>query len=207
MRDLDRVRRRELQEAREGWSPIAVEFAFEDAPIRVAGDRTLLLSGVIDRIDAHSDGRQRALAFFSGRELPEARGFVNGSSFLSVAYLTALIQRGAPIRQAEVELRSISSRGSYASQTLLGESLTTRGGRGAPSDGELLRDSLAVVVDGIESGSFIPNPGNPPRERPNCRVCAYESACTVDVAERRRYKARQDQEAVRELDVLRGKRV
>ena len=205
--DLERVRRLEASDARDGWSPVAVDTHFEDAPIRVAGSRSIHFSGRIDRIDEHADGRQRALSYFTGKSPPDVRGFVNGSSFLAIANLTALTQRGVPIRQAEVELRSATRQGDFVSQTLQGESLTTRGGRSAPSDGERLRDTLALVADQLESANFIPYPGNPPRDRPNCRHCPYESTCTADIAERYQKKSRQDQDAVRKLEILRRQRL
>ena len=166
----------------------------------MAGERTLRLRGIIDRVDVHASGRQRALSFFTGRTLPDVRGFVNGSSFLSVASLTGLTQRGVPIRQAEVEHRSVSDRGYFQSQTLKGESLMG-------SDGERLRDTLAVVADQLEVASFVAYPGHPLRERPNCRRCPYESSCTADIGRRYEHKARQDQDAVRELEVLRRQRL
>ena len=205
--DLDRARRLEASDARDGWSPVVVDAQFEDAPIRVTGGRSIHFSGRIDRIDEHTDGRQRALSYFTGKSLPDVRGFVNGSSFLAIANLTALTQRGVPIRQAEVELRSATRQGDFVSQTLQGESLTTRGGRSAPSDGERLRDTLALLADQLESANFIPYPGNPPRDRPNCRHCPYESTCTADIAERYQKKSRQDQDAVRQLEILRRQRV
>ncbi|MCY4619879.1 MAG: PD-(D/E)XK nuclease family protein [Chloroflexi bacterium] len=205
--DLERARRLEASDARDGWSPVAVDAQFEDAPIRVTGGRNIHFSGRIDRIDVHADGRQRARSYFTGKSLPDVRGFVNGSSFLAIANLTALTQRGVPIRQAEVELRSATRPGDFVSQTLLGESLTTRGGRSAPSDGERLRDTLALIADQLESANFIPYPGNPPRDRPNCRHCPYESTCTADIAERYQKKSRQDQDAVRQLEILRRQRV
>ncbi|MYE06525.1 MAG: hypothetical protein F4Y04_04770 [Chloroflexi bacterium] len=207
LRDLDRARRREASEARDGWRPLEVNAAFDDAPIRVSKNRTLRLRGMIDRIDVHASGRQRALSLFTGRTVPEVRGFVNGSSFLSVAELTALSQRGVAIREAEVEHRSVSSRGKFESQTLQGESLMSSGGASARSDGERLRDTLALIADRLEAANFIPYPGTPLRERPNCRRCPYESVCTVDVGRRYEHKARQHQDAVRDLEILRRQRV
>ena len=204
---LERARRLEASDARDGWSPVVVDTHFEDAPIRVTAGRSIHFSGRIDRIDEHADGRQRARSYFTGKSLPDVRGFVNGSSFLAIANLTALTQRGVPIRQAEVELRSATRQGDFVSQTLHGESLTTRGGRSAPSDGERLRDTLALIADQLESANFIPYPGNPPRDRPNCRHCPYESTCTADIAERYQKKSRQDQDAVRQLEILRRQRV
>ena len=205
--DLDRARRVEASDARDGWSPVVVNAQFEDAPIRVSGGRSIHFSGHIDRIDQHTDGRQRAISYFTSKSLPDVRGFVNGSSFLAIANLTALTQRGVLIRQAEVELRSATRQGDFVSQTLQGESLTTRGGRSAPSDGERLRDTLALIADQLESASFIPYPGDPVRKRPNCQHCPYESTCTADIAERYQKKSRQDQDAVRQLEVLRRRRV
>lgn len=207
MRDLDRARRREAADARDGWRPVEVNAAFEDAPIRVAGNRTLLLQGVVDRIDAHAGGRRRALSFYADRTLPDVRGFVNGSSFASIASLSALTQRGVPIREAEVEHRSVASRGAFESQLLSGESLTTRGGAGAPSDGERLRRTLAVVSDQLESARFVPHPGHPLRDRPNCRQCAYEPTCTPDLALRIEHKSRQQPDAIKDLAVLRRQRI
>ena len=204
--DLDRVRRLEASDARDGWSPVVMDTKFEDAPIRVTGGRSIRFSGRIDRIDQHTDGRQRALSYFTSKSLPDVRGFVNGSSLLAIANLTALRQQGVPIRQAEVELRSATRQGNFVSQTLQGESLTTRGGRSASSDGERLRDTLALIADQLESANFIPYPGHPPRERPNCRHCPYESTCTADIAQRYQKKSRQDQDAVRQLEILRRQR-
>ena len=207
LHDVDRVRRREAVDARNGWRPLEVNVAFDDAPLRITGERTLGLRGLIDRIDIHASGRQRALSFFTGRSVADVRGFINGSSFQAVASLAALTQRGVPIAEAEVEHRSVTERGSYESQTLKGESLTTRGSRSAPSDGERLRDALALIADQLESANFIPYPGHPLRERPNCRRCPYESSCTADVAQRYEHKARQHPDAIRELETLRRRRI
>ncbi len=206
MRDLDRARRRESLDARDGWRPLEVNVAFEGASIRVSTNRTLLLQGVIDRLDAHVGGRYRALSFYAGRTLPDVRGFINGSSFDSIASLAAMTQRGIAIRDAEVEHRSVTARGEFQSQRLTGESLITRGSASAPSDAERLGRTLAVVADHLESANFIPEPGQPARERPNCRQCAYESTCTPDLVQRLQHKTRHDPDPVRELTVLRRQR-
>ncbi len=205
--DLDRARRREAADAREGWRPLEVNVSFDDAPIRVAGGREIRLHGLTHRIDEHAGGRQRALSFFTGRSLPDVRGFVNGSSFLSVAALSAMAQRGVPIAQAEVEHRSVTHRGNFESQTLRGEALTGAGGRGAPSDGERLRDVLATIADQLEAGHFIAYPGNPARDRPNCARCPVESSCTADIGLRYQHKSRQNADLVRPLETLRRQRV
>lgn len=207
LRDLDRARRRELADARNGWRPLDVNVAFGDAPIRVAGGRTLHLHGLVDRIDQHANGRQRAITHIAGASLPDVRGFVNGSSLLSVASLTGLTQRGVPIAESEVEHRSITEQGKFESQLLTGESLTSRGSRSAPSDGERLRDTLATIADQLESANFTPYPGHPARNRPNCLSCPFESSCTADVGRRYEHKARQDQDVIRELESLRRRRL
>lgn len=207
LRDLDRARRREAAEARTGWSPLEINVAFRDAPIRVAGGRTLHLRGAIDRIDQHANGRQRAITHVTGASLPDVRGFVNGSSLLSVASLAGLTQRGVPITEAEVEHRSITELGRFESQVLMGETLTTRGSRSAPSDGERLRDTLATIADQLQLANFTPYPGHPARNRPNCASCPYESSCTADVGRRYEHKARQDQDLVRDLESLRRRRL
>jgi hypothetical protein len=207
LQDLDHARRRETAHARDGWRPLDVNVAFDDAPVRVTGNRTLLMHGVIDRIDVHADGRQRALRLFSGRTVSDVRGFVNGSSLLAIAALAGLTQRGVPIRQAEVEHRSVTASGSFESHILRGESLTMPGGRSAPSDGERLRETLALIAEQLDSAGFIPYPGHPLRERPNCRRCPFESSCTADVGKRYEHKARQDQDAVRRLEILRRQRI
>ena len=144
--DLDRARRREAADAREGWRPLEVNVSFDDAPIRVVGGREIRLHGLIHRIDEHAGGRQRALSFFTGRSLPDVRGFVNGSSFLSVVALSALTQRGVPIAQAEVEHRSVTHRGNFESQTLRGEALT---GAGRARCAQRRRTSAGRVGDPI----------------------------------------------------------
>ncbi len=207
LRDLDRTRRREVSDARDGWRPLEVNTRFDDAPIRVVGGRNIRLRGLIHRIDEHAGGRRRALSFFTGRSLPDVRGFVNGSSFQSVAALSALTQRGVPIAQAEVEHRSVTHRGNFESQTLRGESLTVTGARGAPSDGERLRDVLGTIADQLEAGRFIAYPGHPARDRPNCRQCAVESSCTADIGLRYQHKSRQNADVVRPLETLRRQRV
>ncbi len=206
LRDLDRARRREAADARDGWRPIEVNLSYDDAPIRVAGDRVIRFRGLLNRIDEHAGGRRRAVSLFTGRTIPDVRGFVNGSSFQSVAALTALTQRGIPIAQAEVEHRSVTGRGNFESQTLRGDSLTGAGGRGAPSDAERLRDALAAIADQLEAGNFIPYPGNPPRDRPNCTSCPVESACTADIGRRYQHKSRQHPNLVRPLEALRRQR-
>ena len=207
LRDIDRTRQREAADARDGWRPLEVNVAFDGAPVRVVGGREVRLRGLIHRIDEHAGGRHRALNFFSGRSLPDVRGFVNGSSFQSVAALSALTQRGVPITQAQVEHRSVTSRGNFESQILRGEDLTARGGQGAPSDGERLRDALATIADQLEAGHFIPNPGNPPRNRPNCTSCPFESSCTADIAARYQHKSRRNPDLVRPLETLRRQRI
>ncbi|MXX48631.1 MAG: hypothetical protein F4Z38_10075 [Chloroflexi bacterium] len=207
LRDLDRARRREATEARNGWRPLEVNVAVREAPIRVAGARTLHLHGLIDRIDQHANGRQRAITHVTGASLPDVRGFVNGSSLLSVASLAGLTQRGVPIVESEVEHRSITEHGKFESQLLTGESLTSRGSRSAPSDGERLRDTLATIADQLESANFTPYPGHPARNRPNCASCPYESSCTADVGRRYEHKARQDQDVIRDLESLRRRRL
>ena len=207
LHDLDRARRREAVEARTGWRPLEVNVSFRDAPIRVAGGRSIRLRGMIDRIDQHASGRQRAITYVTGASLPDVRGFVNGSSLLSVASLAALTQRGVPIAEAEVEHRSITELGRFESQVRMGETLTTRGRRSAPSDGERLRDTLATIADQLESANFTPYPGHPARERPHCVNCPYESSCTADVGRRYEHKARQHQEAIRDLERLRRRRL
>ncbi|MXY85571.1 MAG: hypothetical protein F4Y95_03520 [Chloroflexi bacterium] len=207
LRDLDRARRREVADARNGWRPLKVNVAVRDAPIRVAGGRTLRLTGLIDRIDQHANGRQRAITHVTGASMPDVRGFVNGSSLLSVVSLAGLIQRGVPIADAEVEHRSITEHGKFESQLLTGESLTSRGSRSAPSDGERLRDTLAAIADQLESANFTPYPGHPARNRPNCASCPYESSCTADVGRRYERKARQDQDVIRDLESLRRRRI
>lgn len=207
LRDLDRARRREAADARDGWRPLEVNVSFDDAPVRVVGGREIRFRGLIHRIDEHAGGRRRVLSFFSGRSLPDVRGFVNGSSFQSVAALTALTQRDIPIAEAVVEHRSVTSPGNFESQTLRGDSLRGAGGRGAPSDAERLRDVLATIADHLEAGQFIPYPGNPPRDRPNCTHCPVESSCTADIGRRYLHKSRRNPDLVRPLETLRRQRV
>ena len=207
MRILDRARRREAANARDGWRPLDVHVSYDGAPVRVQGGRELRFRGMIDRIDVHAGGKHRALSLFREPDPPDVRGFVNGSSFLSVAHLSALSQRGVAIRDAEVEHRAINADGPVTAQVLAGESLTTRGGSAAPSDGERLRRTLVVIADQLEAASFIPNPGAPPRDRPNCARCTFESTCTPDLGLRYQFKARQDPERVRDLESLRRLRV
>ena len=203
LNDLDRARRREASDARNGWRPLEVNVGFDDAPIRIVGDRTLRLRGMVDRIDEHVSGRQRALILFAARGLAPVHGYRNGSSFLSVASLAMLQQRGVSIDQAEVEHHSVTRAGDFESETLAGASLTARGGSGAPSDGERLRDALATIVDQLEAGNFAPFPGEPLRDRPNCVRCEYESCCSVDLERRYSHKRNRDPESVRALEQLR----
>ncbi|MYF23004.1 MAG: PD-(D/E)XK nuclease family protein [Chloroflexi bacterium] len=207
MRILERARRREAANARDGWRPLAVHVSYDGAQVRVQGGRALRFRGMIDRIDIHVGGRHRALSLFTEPDPPDVRGFVNGSSFLSVAHLCALNQRGVAIRDAEVEHRAIDADGAVSSQVLAGESLATRGGSAAPSDGERLRRTLAVVADQLEAANFIPNPGAPPQNRSNCARCTFESTCTPDLGRRYQFKARHDPERVRDLESLRRLRI
>ncbi len=210
MRDLESMRRLDAEQARQGWQPLAVQVAFDDAPIQAQGDRALRLRGQIDRIDQHVGGRQRALTFFtsaSRSEMPDVRGFVNGSSFASIVNLSGLIQRGVPIREAEVEHRAVTSAGVVQSQRLSGASLFRSAPASAPSDGQRLRDTLSLLADQLEAANFIPNPGIPARERPHCARCAYESTCTADLARRLAHKTNRDPNPVRNLLVLRQQRI
>ena len=210
LRDLERIRAREASEADTGWQPMEMDANVDAAPIRVAGGRTLRLSGRIDRIDRRPDGRHRAVLWHLERTVPNLRGFINGSSFDSLVALAGLSARDVPIRDAEVEYRGLNRHSHFETQTLLGQSLTALGdgnSGGALSDGARLRDALALIADQLEAANFIPNPGQPARDRPNCRQCPYESACTADLARRYEHKLRHDQSAVRDLETMRRQQV
>ena len=201
-RDLDRCRRREVIVAREGWRPVEVNFAFHDATLKVTGHRTLRLRGAIDRIDRHPSGHHRAIRFFTDEAIPDVRGFVNGSSFESIVALAGLNQYGINVGQAEVQHCAVTRRGHFESQLLRGESLTSNSRAAAAR----LRDTLALIADQLEAANFVPYPGRPARDRPHCQRCPYESACTTDIGQRYEHKARQHQDAIRQIEQLRQQR-
>ena len=197
LRNVERLRVRDASDARDGWRPLEVDVAVDDATVRVAGGRELRLSARINRIDAQSDDdRQRAILLFDGPRLPSVRGFADGSSFASVAAVAALTSRSVPVGRAEVEHRSITERGHFQVERLEGRSMLE-------ADGARLRDTLALLADQIEVASFVPNPGQPTRERPNCQRCPVEPACTADLAQRYDHKARKDPDVVRDMEILR----
>ena len=207
LEDLDRCRRREVINARDRWTPLDVSISVDDASLRLARGRKLRLRGDMDRIDIDTNGNQRAILFSIESTLPDVHGFVNGSSFQSVAALAGLNQRGIKIHQAEVEHRSITRAGHFESQTLKGTSLTSTGGPAAPRDGERLRDTLSIIASHLESANFVPYPGHPLRDRPNCQRCPYESCCTADIGRRYEHKVRKDPDVIRQLEQLRRQQV
>ena len=203
---LERLRRREALDAREGWRPIALDVRYDATPIRAPGGRQLLWRGEIDRIDRHTDDRQRGVVYSSIGEPPDPNAFADGSSMIGVAMLAALRQRDVPVAQAEAMVRGIGPDSQLSSLTLRGEALTRRGSGQAPAAVDRLNDVLRVVADGLESGNFIANPGKPPAQRPNCADCAYTAVCTPDIGRRYQHKLSRQPEPVRALESLRSRR-
>lgn len=205
-RAVERLRVREASDARDGWRPQELDLSVDRARARVSGGRSLRLSARIDRLDVHADGRQRAVLWFHGADLPSVHGFVDGSSFASLGAMALLSDRGVPVRQIIVEHRSITERGHFAAETLQGGSLAAPGAPGTTSPSSRLSATLALLADQLEAANFVPNPGQPAYERPNCRRCPVEAACTADLADRYRFKSRSDPEAVRAMETLRRQR-
>ena len=210
-RDLDHVRRAELADAREGWTPVAVDRPYDNATVGIGGGRSLRWHGQLQRLDTHSDGRLRAVRYTFGTMEPGIEGFRNGSVLRPIADLSALApelrNRDLGIDAAEVVLRSVTPSGDFASQTLRGNDFTSRGGVSAPSNADDLIATLGAITGGIEAGSFIANVGEPSTRRPNCQSCPFEAACTPDVGRRSEFKANHEPERIRALASLRRKRV
>ncbi len=209
--DLSRIRRLELTDARDGWTPVESQTSYEGAKLSIGAGRSVQLSGQIERIDRHKDGRLRAVRYTVGAMDPGVEGFRNGSVLNPVADLAALMphlrERDTGIAAGESMLRSVSARGEFASQTLRGADFARRGGDSAPTSADDLIDTFGTIVNGIEAGSFIANVGEPTERRPHCRRCPYEAACTPDIAGRTAFKANREPERVRALAALRRKRV
>ena len=211
LNNLDRVRRREVADARDGWTPLGVQQRYDGAKLNIGGGRSVRLRGRLGRIDSHADGRLRAVRYTSGALNPGVDGFRNGSVLGPVADLSALLpalqERGGTIDLAEVELRSMSARGEFGSQTLRGADFTRRGGASAPTNADDLLTTFGTIVAGIEAGTFIANVGEPAIQRPHCRRCPVEAGCTPDIGRRTAFKARGEPERIRALATLRRKRV
>ena len=205
-RAVERLRVREASDARDGWRPQELAVSADHALAKVAGGRSLRLSARIDRLDLHADGRQRALLWSHGADLPSVHGFVDGSSFASLGAIAVLSDRGVPVRQIVVEHRAITERGHFAAETFEGDQLAAPAATGTTAPSGRLSATLALLADQLETANFVPNPGQPPYERPNCQRCPVEAACTADLADRYRFKSRSDPEAVRAMETLRRQR-
>ncbi|MHB1776805.1 MAG: PD-(D/E)XK nuclease family protein [Acidimicrobiales bacterium] len=163
-----------------GCRPEAVELGFgrhDEPPVTVElGDgRQVPFRGTVDRIDRTSDGTAVVVDYKTGgtygyEELGDGDPVAGGRRLqLPVYGLAALRHTGCS--QAHVGYWFVTERQGFRSI-------------GYPLDRariETFRDTVSVLVDGIESGCFPARPGPVTRGEPeHCRFCDYAATCPGD---------------------------
>lgn len=163
----------------QGTRPVAVEMAFGnegEAPVEIrVGDRVLRFHGQADRVDRTADGGVVVLDYKTNRPV-YFRALIDGDP----------VQRG---QRLQLPIYALAAQQNFA-------------GRGEPRAGYVFihddapvglvgyavderrlhrfEETVGVLVDGITSGAFPPNPG--PYEsfwgtHSNCRFCDYDRLC------------------------------
>jgi len=163
-----------------GCLPEAVELGFgrsDEPPVTVElGDgRRVAFRGTVDRIDRTSDGTAVVIDYKTGgtygyEGLSDGDPVAGGRRLqLPVYGLAALRHTGCS--RAHVGYWFITKRHGFRSI-------------GYPLDSarlETFRDTVSVLVDGIESGCFPARPGPVTRGEPeHCRFCDYAAMCPGD---------------------------
>lgn len=174
---------------RSGMRPAAFEVRFgragyglgtEDASLSSdeplilrVGDRTVRLHGRIDRIDLN-DGRSsfRVIDYKTGATRLKARAVFDAGRALQLpVYLLAAAQvLGLEPANGEAHYFYISSAGGFVRRMIDGDLLA--------SHRDEFEQIIASVADGVDGGTFLPNPG---KGKHNCMFCDYKDVCDVAI--------------------------
>jgi CRISPR/Cas system-associated exonuclease Cas4 (RecB family) len=188
--DLLRFLRHEVRrsEAEGAWVPTDFEFKFgpgceSTLEIEPSNRATLAFRGSIDRIDRHSEHNGlRVIDYKSGRKACLGR---NPQAVQLVLYLwAACAGDAARLRRSEARFVYVTRRGGFDVQSMSGARVQAR-------SADLVRLASAVA-DGVEAGSFLPQPGP---NATHCTVCDYRTVCDVRIAHQAAFKSRAGQDA------------
>jgi ATP-dependent helicase/DNAse subunit B len=137
----------------------------------MVGGRELLLQGRIDRID-WDDRRThfRVIDYKTGKAGSKA-AFDGGKALQLPLYLhaAARLLKIAP-DHGEAQYFYCTRRGEYKRKGVTGFEIMRRR--------EELEEVLTTIAEGVDTGTFTPNPGN---GRQNCRFCDYKDVCDARI--------------------------
>ena len=210
LRDLERYRRMQAADAAVGWSPLAVEREFSGVSLPIGGGDSISARGRIDRIDANSGGRLRAVDYKTGkRRAGDLLGHYNGSALQLPLYMHALgraAERRANMADSAAALHYVTDRGHFAIDTIQGADFvrSTSESAHAATEADQLARTLSTINDGVHEGRFFPFAGDNRKTRENCTYCDFSAACSSDVNSRFAYKERFDLKTVKPFVVMRA---
>ncbi len=210
LRDLERYRRMQAADAALGWSPLAVEREFSGVSLPIGAGDSISARGRIDRIDANSGGRLRAIDYKTGkRRAGDLLGHYNGSALQLPLYMHALgraAERPARMADSAAALHFVTDRGHFAIDTIQGADFvrSTSESPDAATEADQLASTLRTINDGVRGGRFFPFAGDNRKTRDNCTYCDFSAACSSDVNARFAYKERSDLDTVKPFVVMRA---
>ena len=169
-----------------GFMPVEFElaFGFEEREkrvlLRLPSGEELSFQGRIDRVD-RSGGRLRIIDYKTGRKRIKNESLSGGEALQLPVYLLAAAAlfglSPSQLEEAEACAYHLSPEG--VEKVLFS-------GRAWPEKERLLRETLAVLYEGIAAGRFFPYPG---RNGQNCRFCDYRDLCGPGIERTFRLKA------------------
>jgi RecB family exonuclease len=170
------------------WSPPPGEpFSLEPLEIDLGDERTLRVSGKIDRIDRREDGTLALRDYKTGRAPRDDGGTFRGGRQLQIPFYILAAQKlwpGQAVSQAFLDYVDGGRQVSFDPEAVTGEGL---------------RSLLRSLVDAIAQGIFVQDPSH-------CDWCDYTAVCGPKglVERRRAYKLRDSrlQRVLRLRDVL-----
>ena len=210
LRDLERYRRMQVADAAVGWSPLAVEREFSGVSLPIGAGGRISARGRLDRIDANSRGRLRAIDYKTGkRRAADLVGHYNGSALQLPLYMHALgpaAERHARMANSAAALHYVTDRGHFAVDTIQGADFvrSTSERPDAATEADQLARTLRTINDGVREGRFFPFAGDNRKSRDNCTYCDFSAACSSDVNSRFAYKERFDLNTVKPFVVMRA---
>jgi hypothetical protein len=152
------------------WTPPRPGSTVEPLELNL-GDRTVRLTGFIDRIDLHPSGAARVIDYKSGGVYGEKDNLLRGGQSLQLPiYLLAadkmLADNGRPGQAQEAQYYYLTSKGRFRRVRFTREGLNDR-----RRDFDTI---LLTIAQNVEAGIFPQNPG---RDGGNCQWCAYQPVC------------------------------